>query len=557
MVITRFAPSPTGHLHIGGARTALFCWAMARRAGGRFLLRIEDTDLKRSSLDAVRGILEDLAWLGIDWDEGPGLEVEGVGGVGGRSLGGDPRGVGPFFQSERAGHYEARFNDLIERGLAYPAFDSPEDLAAMRKAAEAQKKSFIYRQSSDFDAASARDRMGAHPHVLRFRMPEGGVTVVDEVLGEVHFPYEELDDFVIRKADGMPTYHFAVVVDDAMMGVTDVLRGQEHLNNTPKHIALQKAMDLPTPRYAHMPLIFNIDGTKMSKRDKDKTAKKAVKDAGLTKSPVGVVDDDEFAGWLKDKNRQLSREQVGAVAEALKVELPEIDVEDFRAAGYLPEVVTNFIALLGWNPGDDIERFDMAFLAEKFGTERIGKSNAKFDRDKLLAFNAQTIQHGLDDATFAERWLVWADRFDHHLAAWARADAGRWAVAAKAARPRAKTLRDARNAVAFAMVADGDFSYDEKAVQKGLMKGEPAGLELLRDARPAIAGVGDWTPEAIDGAIASFAESKSIGLGKIAAPLRVALTGTAVSPPLGETLAILPRESALARIDRCLAEHGS
>lgn len=527
---------------------------MARRAGGRFLLRIEDTDLKRSSLDAVRGILEDLAWLSIDWDEGPELEVDAPSS---RTLGGDPRGVGPFFQSERAEQYGARFDELLERGLAYPAFDTPEELAAMRRAAEAEKKTFIYRQRSDFDAGAARDRMARHPHVLRFRMPEGGIAVRDEVLGEVHFPYEELDDFVIRKADGMPTYHFAVVVDDAMMGVTDVLRGQEHLNNTPKHVALQRALGLPTPRYAHMPLIFNIDGTKMSKRDKDKAAKKAVRDAGLTRSPVGVVDDDEFAGWLKDKNRQLSREQVGAIADALRVELPEIDVEDFRAAGYLPEVVANFIALLGWNPGDDVERFDLAFLAERFGTERIGKSNAKFDRDKLIAFNAQTIQRGLGDAAFAERWLGWADRFDDRLAAWARVDEGRWRLAARAARPRSRTLLDARNAVAFALVSDDGFAYDDKAVQKGLIKGEPSGLALLREARATLEGASPWTPESIDGAIGVFAESKSIGLGKIAAPLRVALTGTAVSPPLGETVALLSRGSALARIDRCLAEHGA
>ena len=547
--MTRFAPSPTGHLHIGGARTALFCWAMARRHKGTFLLRIEDTDRKRSSFDAVRGIVEDLAWLGIDWDEGPELGVDG------RELGGDPRGVGPFFQSDRAGVYGAKFDALIEQGLAYPAFDTPEELGAMRKEAEAAKRSFVYRQAEGYDLAAALERAKTESHVLRFKMPGEAVTVVDEVLGEVTFPYEELDDLVIRKADGMPTYHFAVVVDDALMGVNHVLRGQEHLNNTPKHVALQRALGLPTPKYAHMPLIFNIDGTKMSKRDKDKAAKKAVREAKLESSPVESVDDDEFKKWLKDKTRQLSREQVGAVAAALDVALPEIDVEDFRAAGYLPEVVVNFLSLLGWNPGDDIERFDADFLVERFGTDRIGKSNAKFDREKLLAFNADTIQHEMTDEAFAERWLEWAGRFDEALAAWARSDADRWAIAAKAARPRAKTLADASGAIAFARADDDAFGYDEKAVKKGLLKGEPNGLGVLPDLRGLLEMTEPWTPGSIDSAIHGFAEARELGLGKVAAPLRVALTGTAVSPPLGETLALLKRESALARIDRCLAAH--
>jgi len=545
-VVTRFAPSPTGHLHIGGARTALFCWAMARRHGGTFLLRIEDTDRKRSSFDAVRGIVEDLAWLGIGWDEGPELGVDGI------TLGGDPRGIGPFFQSDRAGLYGEKFDELIEKGLAYPAFDTPEELGAMRKEAEAAKRSFVYRQAEGYDRVAALERAKGEPHVLRFKMPAEPVTVVDDVLGEVTFPYEELDDLVIRKADGMPTYHFAVVVDDALMGVNCVLRGQEHLNNTPKHIAMQRALGLATPRYAHMPLIFNIDGTKMSKRDKDKAAKKAVRDAKLESSPVDTVDANEFKAWLKDKTRQLSREQVGAVASALGVALPEIDVEDFRAAGYLPGVVINFIALLGWNPGGDVERFDAAFLVDRFDVDRIGKSNAKFDREKLLAFNADTIQHGMTDESFAAEWLTWATRFDETLAAWAQSDADRWAIAARAARPRSKTLSDASAAVAFALCGDEAFGYDEKAVKKGLLKGEPSGLDVLPDLRAVLEIVEPWTPEAIESAIHGFAESRDLGLGKVAAPLRVALTGTAVSPPLGETLALLTRPSALERIDRCV-----
>ncbi len=576
--ITRFAPSPTGHLHIGGARTALFCWAFAARAraegrDGRFLLRIEDTDRARSSEDAARGILEDLAWLGINWDEGPGFRTN-LDREGAVTCGGDPRDVGPFYQSQRREIYDAHLQTLLEAGLAYPAFDTPEQLAAMRKAAEAEKRSFIYRRPPGYDHAAALARAASEPHVLRFKMPPEPITVRDEVLGEVTFPYDQIDDFVIRKADGFPTYHFAVVVDDALMGVTHVLRGQEHLNNTPKHVALQRALGFDTPAYAHMPLIFNTDGTKMSKRDKDKAAKKAVRDAKIdtvaalidalpptSRDREGAVlrslTDADLIAWLKNKQRQLPRDQVAAVAAALDLRLPEIDVEDFRASGYLPGVIINYLALLGWNPGmknedgTDLERFDAAFLAEHFSLDRIGKSNSKFDREKLLAFNADTIQHGMTDEEFATEWLAWAERFDDQLAAWAGEDEARWRLAAAAARPRTKTLADARASIAFALT--DAITYDPKSVKKHLLKGEPNGLAILPDLRDAVAQIEDWSPEPIEAAIAAFAESKGIGMGKAAQPLRIALTGTAVSPPLGISLALVGRDTTLARLDRCIA----
>ncbi len=578
--ITRFAPSPTGHLHIGGARTALFCWAYARRHQGSFLLRIEDTDQARSSEAAARGILADLAWLNIQWDEGPEFQPPTSHDRKGVVFGGDPRQVGPFYQSQRKDIYNSHFQKLLDSGHAYPAFDTPEQLAAMRKAAEAEKKTFIYRQAPDYNHDEALERAKTEPHVLRLKMPGVPITVEDQVLGSVTFPPQELDDFVIRKADGFPTYHFAVVVDDAAMGVTHVLRGQEHLNNTPRHIALQRALGLPTPAYAHMPLIFNADSTKMSKRDKDKAAKKAIRDAGITTieelrstspdhittSPdrkVGVlqsISETDFTKWLKDKRRQLPREQLEAVASAINLHLPEIDVEDFRAAGYLPEVLCNFLALLGWNPGlknddgTDLERFDIQFLAEHFETDRIGKTQSKFDRDKLLAFNADTIQHTITDEAFAALWLEWAESFDEDLAAWARADSARWSIAAAAARPRTKTLRDARNAIAFAFIDTDTISYDEKAVKKFIRKGEPTGLETLAKLRPVLAAIDPWSPEAIDATLATFAETNNLGMGKVAQPLRIALTGAGVSPGLGHTLALLTRETALARIDRALSD---
>ncbi len=567
-IITRFAPSPTGHLHIGGARTALFCWAIARgvegqgggqggqggKGGGRFLLRIEDTDLKRSSASAAAGILDDLAWLGITWDEGP--EYQNAQ----NTCGGDPRGVGPFHQSQRTSHYQHAFDTLIEKGLAYPAFESGDELGAMRKAAKDNKQTFIYRRRSDYDHQAACARMKTEPHVLRFAMPSESVMVHDAVLGEVEFPYAELDDLVIRKADGMPTYHLAVVVDDELMGVTHVLRGQEHLNNTPRHVALQKALGYRTPVYAHMPLIFNADGSKMSKRDKDKIAKKTVKAAGISQTLENVattapdghgLNESALEAWSKDKAAQLPSDQLMVLASALELELPAIDVEDFRSGGYLPEVVCNYLALLGWSKGDDVERFTMDEFCKRFTIERIGKSAAKFDREKLMAFNFDTIQ-SMSPEALADRWRAWCERYDPEVI---EVLGDRMVLAAGAARQRAKTLRQLREPVAFVFVADGAIEFDAKAVKKNLTKNEGEGLGVLRDVGLMLGSLEDWSPESIEGAINDFAESQGLGMGKVAQPIRVAMTGAAVSPGLGHTLGLLGKASVLARIERCLAMH--
>lgn len=556
--ITRFAPSPTGHLHIGGARTALFCAAYSRGKGGRFVLRIEDTDQKRSSEAAAAGILEDLAWLGIDWDDGP--EHDGPSGT----TGGDDRGVGPFHQSQRREIYDRFFQTLIEAGVAYPAFETPDELGAMRKAAEAEKKTFIYRQPADYDHAAAMERAKTEEHVLRFKMPPEPVTVHDAILGEVTFPYEELDDLVIRKKDGFPTYHFAVVVDDHEMGVTHVVRGQEHLNNTPRHIALMGALGFDVPTFAHLPLIFNPDSSKMSKRDKDKAVRAAVKqNEGVKQALSNSGTDDEqehFAKWLKDKTIQLPQDRLLAIAEQLRVELPEIDVEDFRRSGYPPEVVINYIALLGWNPGvktddgKDLERFDRAYLDEHFDFGRVGKTASKFDRDKLRAFSFDTIQ-AMEPAAFVEAWRAWASRYDAALLDELSAET--MLMLAPAIQQRAAVLSEARQPIAFLFADDGSIEYDEKAVKKHVLKGEPSGLDLLRGFRDELAGLAAFEPEAIESAAASFCESRetpsgAVKLGKLAQPVRVAITGSAVSPPLGVTLAALGRARSLARIDRLL-----
>ena len=552
-VITRFAPSPSGHLHIGGARTALFCWAFARRHDGTFILRVEDTDRARSSEASERAILEDLAWLGIDWDEGPELAA------GGRTIGGDPRGVGPFRQSERRAIYDDHVERLIEGGLAYPAFDTTEELAARRAEAEARKETFRYRPAPGFDRDDAVRRMRAgEPCVVRLRAPESeAIVVADEVLGEVRFAPGELEDFVIRKADGFPTYHLAVVVDDALMGVTHVLRGQEHLNNAPKHVALQRALGFPEPIYAHMPLIFNDRGAKMSKRERDVVAKKAVADAGIEAPPGGAVDAAEFGAWLGDKRRALEPDRLDALAEAMGLRLPEVSVHDFRRAGYLPEVIVNFIALLGWTPskledGSDREKFDGAFLAGDFDPARIGKSNARFDRAKLAAFNKDALG-AMGDDEFERRYRDWADANDPGLIG--RVGGDRFGAFARMVRPRASTFGDAADAAAFALTGAEAIEYDPKGVKKHLRSGEPAGLTVLAELRAVVGGVEPFEPAPIEAAVKAFCEARGLGMGKAAQPLRVAMTGAPVSPALGDTLAILGRDEALRRIDRCLAAH--
>ncbi len=563
-VITRFAPSPTGHLHIGGVRTALFCWAYARGHGGRFALRIEDTDQKRSSEDAARGILEDLAWLGIGWDDGPEYVLqEGAG-----TLGGDARGVGPFYQAQRLEVYQRFLDRMLEADLAYPAFETAEELTAMRNEAQGRKETFCYRRRPDYDRARAHAEMrrreaAGEAFVVRFRMPAEPIRVVDSVLGDIDFDEQHTDDFVLRKADGYPTYHFAVVIDDELMGVTHVLRGQEHLNNTPRHVALQQALThedgtpFRTPVYAHMPLIFNADGSKMSKRDKDKAVRRAaLADDGSKAVARDLVGAEEFEAWQADKTRQLPPEKLSALALVFSLELPEIDVEDFRRSGYLPPVLCNYLALLGWNPGmksadgTDLDRFDMEFLCEHFALERIGKSNSKFDREKLAAFNQAAIAAMVPDE-FADALRDWCERYDAGLLA----ELGdRFDLAAAAIQPRIKTLGQCREPIAFALLADDAVEFDEQAVKKALHKGEPSGLSVLGEFRDMLAGVDPFEPAPIEEAVKAFCENRGLGMGRIAQPLRVAVTGGTVSPGLGETLALVGRAGALARIDRCLRE---
>lgn len=562
-VITRFAPSPTGHLHIGGARTALFCWAFARKNKGHFLLRIEDTDQARSSDESARGIMEDLAWLGIDWDEGPEHTHNG------RTIGGDPRGVGSFFQARRMNLYKQYLHQLVETGRAYPAFETSEELEAKRKVVVAAKQTYRYDRaafhaiptpSARLDAMAKADASG-QPYVIRFAAPETGIVVADQVLGDVKIAPGELDDFVIRKADGFPTYHFAVVVDDQTMGITHVLRAQEHLANTPRHVALQNALGFRNPIYGHMPLIFNMDGTKMSKRDKAKFARQAAKqaiqkDATLKDTLPGRagIDPATFAAFLAADNDSL--DVAGALARTLNIALPEIEVHDFRSNGYLPEAINNFVALLGWNPGvktadgKDLEKFHTSFLAEHFGVDRIGKTNSKFDRVKLASFNGDAIA-GMTDAAFAERWRSWCMEFEPALPASLSSE--QFAVLASAVKARAKTMRDAVKAAAFALRDDASEQFDAAAVEKNLKGNDGQGLTLLKAFAAKLEAINTFDTATIHAAIEAFvAEHALPNPGPVAQGVRVALAGVGVTPPLDQTLAILGKKRAMQRITTCL-----
>ncbi|MFQ5413244.1 MAG: glutamate--tRNA ligase [Phycisphaerae bacterium] len=514
-VRVRFAPSPTGYLHVGGARTVLFNWLLARKSGGALILRIEDTDRRRHVDDAVANILDDLRWLGLTWDEGP-----DVGGA-----------HGPYCQSERLDRYNTHIQRLLESGDAYYTWETPEALQAMRDAARAEKRNVAYVRPDPTPTIEAgkRARADGRPVVVRFKMPDADITVADDILGDVTITADRLEDFVIQKSDGYPTYHLACVVDDALMNITHVLRGQEHLMNTPKHVAIQRALGVPTPRYAHLPIIVNMDGSKMSKRDKAKAVQRGERP-------------------------------------------PEIDVHDFRVAGYLPEALLNFIALLGWSPGDDREHLSLDDMVSAFTIDRIGKTSARFDRQKLVARNTAWVA-----AVSPDRRL---DAFCDYLTVNRAAtpvtptapDAGPPPVQAARATPTGvpvmdratcakvldacggfRTFADVLEKTRFLFTPDDAIRYEPKAVKKALSRNDGAGYAMLASLQPRLDALAAWTPEALEAVFAAVCRDRDTKLGNVAQPVRVAVTGTLVSPSIYDTLVLLGKQRTLARIARCLA----
>ena len=540
-IVSRFAPSPTGYLHVGGARTALFAWLLARHGdangGGRFLLRIEDTDAARSTEQAAAQLLDDLRWLGLHWDN--------------EQL---------VYQSMRTDVYNRIIDDLMGRGVAYEAYDTPAELDAMRKEAERGKRQFVYRRREMSPDQVAQWKREGRKSVVRFAMPVKEYRFHDAVAGkEIVLPPDEAQDFVIRKADGMPTYHFAVVVDDAEMGVTHVLRGQEHTKNTFLHIALQEALGYPRPTYAHLSVIMNPDGTKMGKRDRDKKVREAVNNfIKNTKQPLAEIataaglDVARVTDWLGNSKTQLDpseHERLMPVINLNSADLPEILVHDFRTNGYLPEALLNFVALLGWSPGENRELLTTDEMIQLFSLERISNVSARFDRAKLLAFNTQTAERTPMPRLVEVFRSYLAVNRDSPLNAATDEQLARVLAMKKGFR----TLREVDEISRFFFVADESIAYDPKAVDKVLRKNDAAGVTALTDVRNLLADAPEWQHEALEAAVKQFAEAKGLGLGNVAQPIRVALSGTTVSPPIFDSLEFLGRERSLARIDRCVA----
>ncbi|MCY2951308.1 MAG: glutamate--tRNA ligase [Planctomycetota bacterium] len=533
-IITRFAPSPTGYLHVGGARTALFNWLLARHTGGQFLLRIEDTDLARSTDQACRQLLDDLRWLGLHWD--------------------NPQLV---YQSKRLDIYNAIIANLISRNLAYEAWETTQELTALRAQAEKQKRSFIYRRPQYTADQISGFKSENRTSVIRLAMPVKEYRFRDQVLAkEVVLPAEEAQDFVIRKADGMPTYHFAVVVDDAAMNVSHILRGQEHLKNTFNHLALQEALNYPRPTYAHLTTIQNLDGSKMGKRDRDKKIRqRAQVFMNSTKTPIqtlaqkSAIPLDRLQEWLKDEKKQLDLPEQSALIPVVGLrqsDLPEILVHEFRKNGYLPEILLNFIALLGWNPGGDRERMTVDELVQLFSLDRVGVANPKFSRDKLLAFNTEACAAPADRLLPPFRQYL-AVNPDSPLNQASDADL----IKVMSIKPGFRTLREIDDVSRFFFIPDDQITYASGPVEKVLKKQQ--GLAALREIRPLLESIPSWTAPTLDAALKQYCEQKQLALGKIAQPIRVAVCGSTISPPIFESLQFLGKPRTLARIDRCLA----
>jgi glutamyl-tRNA synthetase len=458
--VLRFAPSPTGYLHIGGARTALFNWLYAKRHGGTFLLRIEDTDRERSTPEAVEAILKGMEWLGLNWD--------------GQTV----------YQFARAAQHRAVAERLLAEGKAYRCYTTPAELDEMRAAQRAAGKPIRYDgRWRDRDPSEAPQ--GA-PFVIRLKAQQEGETIVhDKVQGDVRFANDQLDDMILLRSDGTPTYMLAVVVDDHDMGVTHVIRGADHLNNAARQLQIIQAMGWPVPVYAHVPLIHGPDGAKLSKRH-------------------------------------------GALA-----------VDEYRKMGYLPEAMRSYLLRLGWSHGDD-EFIPTAKAIEWFNLENIGKSPARFDFKKLDNLNGQYIR-SMDDATLADEV---ADFLAHEEPPRRLDDRARQRL--KAAMPglkeRAKTLIELSQGAEF-LYADGPPTADEAAAKM-----------LTPEARSILAGLveelskREWKAADLEAATRDFAAAKGLKLGQAAQPLRAALTGRTVSPPIFEMLQILGKEESLARL---------
>ncbi len=463
-VRTRFAPSPTGYLHVGGARTALFNYLYARHCGGTFILRIEDTDRRRSTPEAIDAILRGMEWLGLEWDEGP------------------------FRQTERLALYQERLRTLLNAGDAYPCRCTPETLDAKREAALAEKRKPVYDGTCRPREKSAARLPEGVPCTIRFRSPESGATVVhDKVKGRVEFDNTELDDLILARSDGSPTYNFCVVCDDIDMGITHILRGDDHLSNTPRQMQLYQALGSDPPVFAHVPLILGVDRKRLSKRH-------------------------------------------GATS-----------VTAYRDMGYFAEALINYLVRLGWSHGDQ-EIFDSGELVEKFDIDAVGKSPAVFNPEKLLWLNA----HYLKNRTLsrlAEDVIPFLTSAGHGMPRdrqWLERMVG-------TLRERARSLVELVD-MAHCFLTE-TVEVDEKAGRRHLV---PATRNLLREVSVKLGNLADFDETGIERVFGEVVAERGIKLGKVAQPVRVALTGSTVSPGIYEVIGVLGREATLERLAAAL-----
>ncbi len=467
-VITRFAPSPTGYLHIGGARTALFNWLFARANGGKMLLRIEDTDRERSTPEAVDALIDGLTWLGLDW-EGDAIS-----------------------QFENATRHRAVAEELLAKGAAYECYASQEELAEMREKARAEKRPPRYDgRWRDRDPSEAPE--GVSP-VIRIKAPLEGETVIhDLVQGDVSFPNEDLDDLILLRSDGSPTYMHAVVVDDHDMGITHVIRGDDHLTNAARQTIIFDAMGWYAPQFAHIPLIHGADGAKLSKRH-------------------------------------------GALG-----------AEAYRAMGYLPEALRNYLVRLGWAHGDE-EFFTTEQLDEIFTLDGVGKSPSRFDFAKLENMNGHYIR-ATDDTRLVSQMKTILPEIENgtwFIDRWSPDTEQKMVMAMPGLKERAKTLLELLDGVRFLLEAS-PLPIEEKAM--GILDADDgAGRKVLADLRPRLETLPDWSLEAIEAEIRAYTDEAGLKLGKVAQPLRAALTGRTTSPGIFDVIWVLGKNEAIARL---------
>jgi glutamyl-tRNA synthetase len=474
----RFAPSPTGYLHVGGLRTALYNYLFAKRNGGVFILRIEDTDRTRYVEGAVENLIQTLRWAGLEYDEGP-----------------DKGGAaGPYVQSERLDIYRGYAAELLKAGKAYHAFDTPEELDEMRKTQEKMRIPPKYdRRALKLTPGEVKAKLDTGvPAVVRMKVPEATTVAFDDIVrGRVEFSSDRLDDQVLLKSDGYPTYHLANVVDDHLMGISHVIRGEEWLSSTPKHVLLYRYFGWELPQFAHLPLLLNPDKSKLSKRQGD------------------------------------------------------VAVEDYRTKGFFPQALVNFVALLGWNPGDEREIFSLEELVREFTLERVGKSGAVFNLEKLNWMNTQHLRQTPDPALLA--------LLRPHLAT-----AGLEGVSDAYVLDVVRLMRDRVDKVEEFVSFSGYFfrdpeSYDEASRAKNWRAETPA---QVRDVLGRLKALGSFGAPDVEAVVRESAAAFGVGGGKLIHPLRLAVTGVALGPGLFELMAVLGKDACVRRIEHALGVLG-